>query len=219
MSSDQVGPETIAQINELSLNGDPLVLCDVDEVALHFIGPLEQHLADNGFRLRNHTYKLTGNVVTIDGQEEASREDVWSLILSFFEANTATQRPVEGVAAALGEIAERAQVIMLTNIPGHFRQTRIERLGNLGMPFPVVTNTGPKGPTVRLLSDMTGGAVFFLDDAPSNIRSVRDHVPDAELIHFIADKRFFDRSETIEGTHLKSNDWRDVSRYIVSRLA
>lgn len=217
-NSDGLDPQTADQISELTLTERPLIVCDVDEVALHFVEPLERHLDANGYRLIARSYGLTGNIVRRDDGIAASRDDVRFLLMSFFELHTDNQRPVDGVRAALTRLSEAADIVMLSNIPAAHRQTRAETLNRHGLPFPVVTNVGPKGPAVRMLHQATGAAVFFLDDSPSNIRSVRDHVPTAKLIHFIADRRFFDLADTIGGVHLKANDWPAVADFIAGHL-
>ena len=103
-----MAPETVRQIEELDLKDGPLILCDVDEVALHFIAPFERHLLAHGFELIARSYGLNGNIVHIDGQAPASREEVRDLLLGFFDAETGNQQPVAGVAEALGELSQAA---------------------------------------------------------------------------------------------------------------
>ena len=140
------------------------------------------------------------------------------LLLGFFDTQIGEQSPVDGVAAALSNLRRIAEIVMLTNIPAKHRDARREALARHGIPYPVVTNNGPKGPAARVLSERAGGAVFFLDDSPSNVRSVRDCVTGVELIHFIADKRFFDLAAPIDGVHLRANDWKTVTAHILDRL-
>ncbi len=215
---DVLDPQTTRQIAELTLTKRPLIVCDVDEVALHFVEPFERHLETGGYRLIARSYGLTGNIVRNDDGVAATQNDVRHLLLSFFERQTGNQLPVAGVSAALERLSETADVIMLSNIPAAHRQLRAETLSRHRLPYPVVTNVGPKGPAVRTLYEATGAAVFFLDDSPSNLRSVRDLVPSADLIHFIADRRFFDLADEIDGVHLKANDWPTVADYIADRL-
>ncbi|MBB4301510.1 hypothetical protein GGD81_000527 [Rhodobium orientis] len=213
-----MAPETARQIEELDLKDGPLILCDVDEVALHFIAPFERHLLAHGFELVARSYGLNGNIVRQEDREPASREEVRELLLGFFDAETGNQQPVAGVAEALGELSQAAEVVMLTNIPERHRQLRSETLARHGMPYPVITNTGPKGPAARLLAERADGAVVFLDDSPSNIRSVGAFVDGASLVQFIADRRFFDLAGPIDGLSLKANDWPAARNFIVGRF-
>ena len=63
MNLVEIDTETRRQIDELEITQGPLILCDVDEVALHFVAPFEAHLRRNGFELIARSYGLTGNIV------------------------------------------------------------------------------------------------------------------------------------------------------------
>lgn len=202
------------QIAALELTSEPLVICDVDEVALHFIAPLETYFARNGFELIEPRFKLTGNIRARDGGAMASQDEVRALIHGFFAEETENQQPVAHAADTLAALSARAQVIMLTNMPERFRSSREKTLRRHAIPYPVLTNIGPKGPAVAKLVEARGAPVFFLDDSASNVTSVRDHVESVHLIRFIADERFFALAEPIEGLHLLSNCWQDTRRYI-----
>lgn len=201
------------QIDALSLERRPLIVCDVDEVVLQFIGPLEAHMAAHGFELIDHHYKLTGNIRRIGGTDLATQDDVRALLYGFFEAGYA-QPLVAGAAEALAALTGHAQVVMLTNMPMQFHLRRVRALAGHGMEYPVVTNEGAKGPAVAALAARVRAPVVFLDDSPTNVTSVRDSVPDAQLVHFMADPRFFARVERIPGVHLTSNDWRAARAFI-----
>lgn len=201
-------------IDELDLANEPLVICDVDEVILHFIAPLEAYIARNGFELIEPQFKLTGNIRATGDGAMASQDDVRGLIHGFFEEETESQQPVAHAADALAALAPHTQIVMLTNMPERFRPAREKTLRSHAIDFPVLTNIGPKGPAVAKLVEKTDAPVFFLDDSEINVASVRDHVSHAHLIRFIADERFFALAEPVEGVHLQSNCWQDTRRYI-----
>ncbi|WP_321339909.1 hypothetical protein [Breoghania sp.] len=208
-----------AQIDSLQLNGDPLIICDVDEVVLHFIEPLEQRMARFGMEFIDSRYRLTGNIRHALTQELASYEEVRELLHGFFEDPDLFQPPVPGASEALAELSGDAQVIMLTNMPARFQKDRERVLAGNGVPYPVIVNEGPKGPAVSLLAERIEGPIFFLDDSPSNLVSVRDAVNHAHLIQFIADPRFFATAEIVEGAGLTSNSWDETHRFIRNVLA
>lgn len=214
-----ISDETAAQIAVLSHAGRPLILCDVDEVVLRFVTALEAYLERNGFWLDARSFALTGNVKHLGGDEAASQDEVGALIHGFFAEETARLEPVPGAVDALGDAAQHADIVMVTNMPGDFRQARIENLRSHGLEFPVVTNSGPKGPVAAELARGAGRPVFFLDDAPSNIRSVAGAVPDAHIIHFIADHRFAALLEPIDAVHLRTSCWSEASEFIAATLA
>lgn len=206
--------DIFAQIAALALTGRPLIVCDVDEVVLHFIEPLEAFMRRNGFELIEPRYKLTGNIRAIGGGELAPAETVRDLIHGFFAEETENQQPVAHAAETMARLAERAQVVMMTNMPERFRAARERTLARHAFPYPVLTNTGPKGPAVADLAARLDAPMVFLDDSPSNIASVRDHAADVRLVQFMADERFFALAERVEGAHHFSNCWKDTGGYI-----
>ncbi|AXS40875.1 hypothetical protein [Breoghania sp. L-A4] len=208
-------PDIFAQIEALGILGDgPLVICDVDEVVLHFIAPLEAYMVRCGFELIEPRFMLTGNIRRLDGGGLASQDEVRALIHGFFETESESQKPVPHASDTLAALSAHAQVLMLTNMPERFRPAREGILRRNAIPYPVLTNIGPKGPAVATLAGERREPIFFLDDSAGNVTSVRDHVDSAHLIHFIADARFFALAEPIDGVHHRSNCWRDTRRYI-----
>jgi beta-phosphoglucomutase-like phosphatase (HAD superfamily) len=211
--------ETLRQIKALETSERPLVVCDVDEVALHFIAHLEEHLQGLGLVFLSHDYKLTGNIADRNGAPLPA-DAVRSLLQAFFDDWTHRQQPVQGAPQALSRLSQDADIVFLTNLPGAWnRDTRARTLSQHGMHYPVITNTGPKGGAVAALAAGRPGPVVFIDDSPQNIRSVQTALADCILIHFVADKRFFATSETIAGVDLKTDDWTAVEAYISTCLS
>jgi hypothetical protein len=206
--------ETLRQIEALDTSERPLLVCDVDEVALHFIAHLEEHLESLGLAFLSHEYKLTGNIADRSGAPLPG-DEVKELLQTFFDTWTHRQQPVAGASQALRRLSQAADIVFLTNLPGAWnRDTRATTLSEHGMQYPVVTNTGPKGGAVAALAAGRPGPVVFIDDSPQNIRSVQAELADCILVHFVADKRFFATSDTIAGVHLKTDDWGAVEAYI-----
>ena len=95
MSDD---PETARQIAELSRDDRPLLVLDVDDVLLDFIGPFPRYLAALGFDLRLDSFRLTGNIVERATGIPAEAARVTMLIDAFFEAQAQWQTVTEGAA-------------------------------------------------------------------------------------------------------------------------
>ncbi|MEZ5841162.1 MAG: hypothetical protein R3D02_12315 [Hyphomicrobiales bacterium] len=209
-----IAPHTAGQIAELRLAGRPLVVCDVDEVVMSFIGPFETFLIDSGYRLVARSYGLTGNIERLDDGTAIRQAEVGRLLDTFFARETGRQRPVEGAIEALAALDAVADIVFLTNLPAAYRDERAAALARHGVPYPVVANDGPKGPAVTRLAAGAARPVFFLDDSPSNIISVRDAGAATHVIHFVADRRFFDLVDPIDGIALKSNSWPETGRFI-----
>lgn len=207
-------PTTSQQLAELEFSGRPLIVCDVDEVALHFIKHLDRHMRSNGYELLARSYGLNGNIVGIEDQQPADIDAVRYLLTSFFEDEVRNQTPVDGVTEVLNRLNSKADVVFLTNVPATHRQARTETLHGHGLAFPVITNSGEKGPVVAKIAERAGNPIIFLDDSPIHMVSVRDHHPDTHLIHFVADKRFFDLTDPIDGVHMRTNDWHSVGAHL-----
>ncbi|NBN63754.1 hypothetical protein [Pannonibacter tanglangensis] len=213
--------EVLDQIAALAPgSGRPLVICDVDEVVFHMVRHLEVFLADRGLRFLRHAYQLTGNIGPVDGETPIGQDEVRRLLLGFFAEVSDRQDPVEGAADGLRALAEVGEVIFLTNLPGSANKPARERLlARHGMPYPVVTNAGPKGAAAAALSAGRGRPVVFIDDSPQNLKSVHASLPETHLVHFVADDRFRAAVEPLPMAGLLSGDWQETSRHILSILA
>ena len=217
-SIDQLDTATREQIAALDLRAKPLIICDVDEVLLKFIESLEQYLDRNGYWLDKKSFALNGNIKHHGGHDPADTDKVRNLIYSFFAEETANLTLVDGACEALDALSGHAEIVLLTNMPDRFRDARLENLINHGIHHPVVTNIGPKGPAAIEISRKAGNPVFFLDDTPGNVKSVKTALPDAHIIHFIADSCFAELVENIDGVSLRSSDWPETLEHIVSLL-
>ncbi|KPL51046.1 hypothetical protein ABB55_01430 [Prosthecomicrobium hirschii] len=219
MTLDPHSLDILAAIDALPYGGRPLVVSDVDEVAVYFVRHFERYLERSGFRLDAVSYGLTGNIRHGATDEAAGQDDVRRLLFGFFDDEIAHQEVVEDAVEVLGRLAERADVVLLTNAPHKHRETRRISLAARGLPYPVLTNDGPKGPAMARLAARAEGPVFFLDDSPSNLVSVRETLPDAHVIQFVADPRFFAMAREIPGMNLRANRWAEVEAYIAGVIA
>jgi hypothetical protein len=183
MSDD---PETVRQIGELVRRDGPLLVLDVDDVVLDFIGAFRNYLQSEGYELNLATFRLHGNIRRISDGAPVSDPDVSALIDAFFACQAEWQTPMEGVADALAAIGERASIAFLTSMPHRHRQTRRAHLDGLQLPYPLLTTETPKGPAIAMLRAASKKPVAFVDDIPRNLLSVRDAVPDAHLFHLMA---------------------------------
>lgn len=218
MTSPMISQETASQIATLKTSDAPLILCDVDEVVLQFVSALEEYLLSEGYWLDAQSFALTGNVKHKADNIPADQTEVATLVNGFFERRTAHLDVVPGATESLLQLGEIADVIMLTNMPGAFRHERIDNLRGHGLHFPVITNSGPKGPVAAHLASRRKKPVFFIDDMPGNVRSVGEAVPDAYLIHFIADLRFAALADDVGAAHLRTSCWTETSRFIGETL-
>lgn len=186
MSDD---PETVRQIGELAPRGEPLLVLDVDDVVLDFLGGFRNYLRSEGLELDLATFRLHGNIRRLSDGAAVSDPDVSALIEAFFQHQAKWQIPVAGVAAALETIGEKASIVLLTSMPHRHRSARRAHLDRLALPYPLLTTETPKGPAIALLRGASDKPVAFVDDIPRNLVSVREAVPDAHLFHLMASDR------------------------------
>lgn len=196
-----------------------MIVCDVDEVVLHFVRPLETHFERHGYGFKDQVFKLTGNVKSLNGGADAPDQMVFDMIHSYFEIEAHIQDPVDGAVDALSELSDYADILFLTNMPDEYRPARQQCLANHALLHPVVTNTGPKGPALSYIDKKLNAPVWFLDDSPTNLHSVAIDAPDVNLIHFVADAIFRDLADHVPTAHLRTGDWPETSALIQSKLA
>lgn len=212
-------PHVAKQIEALPKSDRPLVICDVDEVILHLIPHLERYLARHDLFFLNHDYKFTGNIAHQANRQRISPEEVRRHLHDFFDQESHRQEMVAGASEALASMAQTHEVLLLTNLPGeHNKPARETLLASYGIPFPVLTNSGPKGGAVAALAAERSGPVVFIDDSPTNHTSVNASLPSAIQIQFIADDRF--RANVAPESHidLLTGSWSETSRFVAATL-
>jgi len=212
-------PEVLAQIQALPASSRPLIICDVDEVVLHLIVHLEDYLNAQDLMFLNHAYRLTGNIGRRSDRQPLGADDVRRHLLTFFDEVSHRQDMVSGADAALNGLAETWDIVLLTNLPGgHNKPAREKLLGGMGIDFPVLTNSGPKGGAVAALAAGRPAPVVFIDDSPTNHTSVNASLPAARQIQFIADPRFRATMQPADHIDLLTGDWQETAAFIGDTL-
>lgn len=194
----------------------PTLIVDADEVLLRFVEHLESHFMDEGFELRLKSFQLTGNIYDRTSGQAASPERVKDLIGSFFERHVDSVPAVEGAADALGELSERYQIAVLTNVPHHCRDRREQALHDLGFTYPVISNAGAKGPAMKRLHDITDHHSVFVDDLPPQLASVAEHAPDVHLVHFVADPRLANLIDKAPDADVRIDEWPALKDHLLA---
>lgn len=212
-----IAPEIMSQLEALSLQKDrPLIITDADEVLLRFMERVEHYLDTLGLWIDLSSFALSTNIKSKETNEPVK---VPTLIDDFFAAETAHIEAAHGAADALASLSELAQIVVLTNLPASHREDRINNLKGHGMDYPVVVNSGLKGPAVKWLTQKTSGPVFFLDDIPHNIDSVAEHAPEVHTIHFVADPRLAKLINKAEGATARIDIWAEAHEFIAGKIA
>ena len=212
-----IAPEIMSQLEALSLHEErPLIITDADEVLLRFMERVEHYLDTLGLWIDLSSFALSTNIKSKETNEPVK---VPTLIDDFFAAETAHIEAAHGAADALASLSELAQIVVLTNLPAPHREDRINNLKGHGMDYPVVVNSGLKGPAVKWMTQKTSGPVFFLDDIPHNIDSVAEHAPEVHTIHFVADPRLAKLINKAEGATARIDIWAEAHEFISGKIA
>lgn len=186
----------------------PLVICDCDEVLLHFVGPFSDYLAsEHDLALHLDSFALSGNIRRADGTT-IEPTGFLPLLNGFFETHMPTQTAAPGAAAALAALAEDCDIVILTNVDDRHNGIRTAELARHGMPYRVVTNNGPKGKPVRALIDEYGAkTAAFIDDLPPHHSSVKRAASEVFRLHMVADPRLHGLISTATDADARIDDW------------
>ena len=207
------------QLSELAIPADrPLIISDADEVLLTFVEALERFFQSRGNYLKTDSFRITGNVHRQDDDSRLSGKEVKAELDAFFSEGMHLQSVVDGAVDALAALSIRATVLVLTNVPLAQRSDRQERLASFGIDYPVIANSGMKGPAVAVLAAQVDAPVFFLDDLPPNLTSVKDAAPDVHRLHFMADDRLRKMVPQADFATAFFDNWREIHDHIAETI-
>ncbi len=196
----------------------PLLIVDVDEVLAHFMVGFETFVGRLGYEMRIDKFALFQNVYRAGSDACVDMATGKQLFDDFFRDGADDLRPVEGAADALARLAERMTVVILTNAPDHGRDARAGWLTTHGLEYPMIINSGLKGPIVKDLAGRTRGPVGFIDDLLPNLESVAESAPDVVRFQMIADERLRPYAPTLPDRHHWADDWGVMEPLIERRL-
>ena len=207
------------QIRSIPIDcGSPIIISDADEVLVVFMARFESFLKYHGNYFNWSSFKLTGNVRRLSDDYIFSQKEVFSLLDNFFETETATLDAVPGANEALQYLSSRAQIIILSNVPAAYHTDRKICLTKHGMDYPLIVNSGPKGPAVKAISGKTHAPTFFIDDSPANITSVANAANHVRRIHFVHDPRLAKLIGPAPDSHYRSDFWVRTKNIIDEEL-
>jgi len=197
--------------------GRPLIICDVDEVILSFLGSLDRWLAERELLLVRDSYALAGNLRDQTGQ--AVSNDAFRALMHDFLAECAHDfPPLPGALAGLEALRPHCTIIFLTNIPLSTATARRQNLDALGLRDGLIINEGPKGPALSRISASVSAPVIFIDDSPTNVTSALNEAPHITTIHMVPDEGFRAHVEIHEDVGLFTGDWDETTRYILAQI-
>ena len=215
-----ISETTAHQIAGLHLRPErPLVICDVDEVVVHFTRDFEDFLGGRGLWLDTSIMLFSGNVRDQKTLALLSPEEIEKVVVQFFAERTLDMKTIDGAVESLHSIEKSADVIMLTNLPHDAGDDRRANLAGHGLNFPVVTNSGPKGPAIQKIAAQISAPVVFIDDSPGFIASAFHHAPDVHLIHFLHDERYARLVAPLDFVSLRTATWEEMHPHVLKLIA
>jgi len=196
----------------------PLVIVDVDEVLARFMHGFGTFIARHGFELRFDRYALFQNIYRPGETEHLDLIAGRALFDDFFRDGAGDLLPAIGAADALADLSTRADVVILTNAPEHGRQSRGKWLKAHGFDYPLVINSGPKGPSAAHLSAQTTAPSVFIDDLLPQLDSVAASAPSINRFQMVADERLRPLAPSDPERHTRIDLWPDLKTAIERKL-
>ncbi len=196
----------------------PLVIVDVDEVLARFMHGFGTFIARHGFELRFDRYALFQNIYRPGETEHLDLIAGRALFDDFFRDGAEDLLPAIGAADALADLSTRADVVILTNAPEHGRQARGKWLKTHGFDYPLVINSGPKGPSAAYLSERTASPSVFIDDLLPQLDSVAERAPWVNRFQMVADERLRPLAPSDPERHTRIDLWPDLKTAIEHKL-
>ena len=196
---------------------NPLLITDADEVILRFAEGFDRFLSERELFLDLTTYRLHGNVKRKDDRTKILDVECTAL-LDEFRADLDWLDVVEEADTVLRALAPSMNIVVLSNVSEAQAPARLRNLEKLGLPYPLIANSGWKGPAVKALAARAAQPVFFIDDIPQHHTSVAELAPDVYRIHLIGDERLKPLLPPAEDAHLRAGTWRDVEAFVRAKL-
>lgn len=202
----------------------PLIVCDCDEVLLHMVAPFRDWLAET----QGVTFAMDSDFSralrwTDSGEPVESRE-IWRLLRAFFETEMDRQTAIPGAVQALRELAETADVVVLTNLIDEHRELRQAQLTRHGIAARVFTNQGPKGPALeRIIAEYRPSHTFFIDDLPQHHQSARETIAnDVTTLHLCGEPQLAGHIACAHATghaDARIDNWAEALPWLRERLS
>jgi hypothetical protein len=196
----------------------PVVVVDVDEVLAMFMRGFETFIGGHGLEMRIDQFALFQNIFRPGEPEHLDVAAGRVLFERFFETDVEHIDPAPGAKEALAALAGRASIVILTNAPQQSREPRARWLVKHGFDYPMVVNTGPKGPAVAAIRAMTSGKAAFIDDLLPNLDSVAKEAPGVATFQMVADERLRPLAYAAPDRHPRIDDWAELGPAIAAAI-
>ena len=201
----------------------PLIISDCDEVLLHMVAPFKDWLeASQGvdFNLEGHNFTEALRWQT--SGELLAPPDIWTMLGRFFDSEMDSQLPILGAVEGINTLAERADVVILTNLVDERREKRTAQLAAVGINARVFTNQGPKGPALKaIIEEYAPSRAVFIDDLAQHHASVAELTPHVTRLHLCGEPMI---AHTIDCAHkaghaeARIDVWAEALPWLLERL-
>ncbi|WP_375290860.1 HAD family hydrolase [Qipengyuania sp.] len=201
----------------------PLVVCDCDEVLLHMVTPFRDWLGESqgvDFTIGSNNF---GEAMRwSESGELVEKTEIWRLLGNFFESEMNRQTAIPGAVGALRELSQRADVVILTNIPDSHRDLRQAQLETHGIVARVFTNQGPKGPALQaIIEEYKPTHTWFVDDLPQHHKSARESVENLTTLHLCGEPQLaphIDCAHVAGHADARIDSWAEALPWLLARI-
>lgn len=212
-----LNPTTFPSLYDLKLkNNKPLIICDADEVIFDFMTTFEKYLITNGLSFSWKSYALEGNI--LDKKNKPIDKDfIKNIINDFFKTHTYTMNLIKDAKDSLKKLKEIYNIIILSNIPFEFYDQRAQALKKHDINFSFYANQGPKGKAIKQISKQLTNKLWFIDDSPYQISSVKSQEKSIKTILFISNIKLKKLINHKKCWDYFSNKWKNNEKILFMR--
>ncbi len=201
----------------------PLIVSDCDEVLLYMVSHFKAWLEEG----QGVDFNLVGNDFSESMRWAQSGElvaptEIWGFLRAFFDTEMHRQDAIPGAVEGMNALADRADVVVLTNLTDRHREMRAEQLANHGINARVFTNQGPKGPALKAIVDeYAPSTTIFIDDLAQHHKSAAHSVPGVQRLHLCGEPMLADRipcAHRAGDAHARIDSWEHALPWLLDRL-
>ena len=207
-------PPANTQIKAISIDPNlPLVLVDADEVLVHFAIPFRNYLLKRGYELKLNGYTLQNAIFNVKSNRPVVPHTGKNLVINFIKEETHRQPATPGAIDSIKAISKYAQIIIISNVPRYAHKARVTNLKALDLPFPFVSNEGPKGPALKQICDQIKKPSVFIDDNSSQILSAKKFVPHLYRFYFSGCEFVRNQMPISEAATHNPKSWKEIEAF------
>lgn len=201
----------------------PLIISDCDEVLLYMVAHFKDWLEEGqGIRFQLEGNNFSTAMRWEETGEPLEERDIWKYLGLFFDTEMDRQLPIEGAIEGINTLAERADVVILTNLVDKRRDHRAEQLAGHGLNARVFTNQGPKGPALhKIMEELQPTKAIFIDDLSQHHKSAADTVPEVSRLHLCGEPmiaKHIDCAHQAGHAHARIDNWAEALPWLLEEL-